>query len=100
MVQYAVLAWSHKQANLAEYTDNIRILEQLQSSAWVNGEQGSSLIDIYQAYRAVTHRLVLQEQSPLIQQTQLSTLFASYQLLEKKSHVETLWQEWVCDSPA
>jgi [glutamine synthetase] adenylyltransferase / [glutamine synthetase]-adenylyl-L-tyrosine phosphorylase len=100
MVQYAVLAWSHKQANLAEYTDNIRILEQLQSSACVNGEQGSSLIDIYQAYRAVTHRLALQEQSPLIQQTQLSTLFASYQLLKKKSHVEALWQEWVCDSPA
>jgi glutamate-ammonia-ligase adenylyltransferase len=100
MVQYAVLAWSHKQANLAEYTDNIRILEQLQSSACVNGEQGSSLIDIYQAYRAVTHRLALQEQSPLIQQTQLSTLLANYQLLEKKSLVETLWQEWVCDSPA
>ena len=97
MVQYAVLAWSHKQASLAEYTDNIRILEQLQSSVCMDPEEGASLIDIYQAYRAVTHRLALQEQSPLIEQTQLSALFASYQLLEKKACVETLWQKWVCD---
>jgi glutamate-ammonia-ligase adenylyltransferase len=97
MVQYAVLAWSHKQPNLAEYTDNIRILEQLQSSACVDSDQGSSLIDIYQTYRAVTHRLALQEQSPLLRQSQLSSLFADYQLLEKKSLVEGLWQNWVCN---
>ena len=97
MVQYAVLAWSYKQAGLAEYTDNIRILEQLQSSEIVSRDQGASLIDIYQAYRAVTHRLALQEESPLLQQEQLFMLFADYQLLEKKSLVEMLWQEWVCD---
>jgi hypothetical protein len=63
----------------------------------MDSEEGASLIDIYQAYRAVTHRLALQEQSPLIEQAQLSALFAGYQLLEKKACVETLWQKWVCD---
>nr|WP_235015437.1 bifunctional [glutamate--ammonia ligase]-adenylyl-L-tyrosine phosphorylase/[glutamate--ammonia-ligase] adenylyltransferase [Oceanicoccus sp. KOV_DT_Chl] len=59
MVQYAVLAWSHQYPALAVYTDNIRILEALNSAGLFNAAETEALIDAYKAYRAHVHRLSL-----------------------------------------
>ena len=62
LVQYAVLAWSHQYPILADYTDNIRILECLQQVGLFSGSGGQALIDAYKAYRARAHRLSLLQQ--------------------------------------
>jgi len=103
MVQYAVLVWACKYPALAQYTDNIRILECLQTVAADEGvdlselafSQANKLIDIYQSYRAVVHRLALQEQSSVINETQLRNEFAEYKLQECQRYVRQRWQEWM-----
>nr|MBX2859409.1 bifunctional [glutamate--ammonia ligase]-adenylyl-L-tyrosine phosphorylase/[glutamate--ammonia-ligase] adenylyltransferase [Cellvibrionaceae bacterium] len=60
MVQYAVLAWSHAKPGLASFTDNIRILENLEQSNKLSAEEVAQLIEAYKAFRSVGHRLALQ----------------------------------------
>ena len=62
MVQYAVLAWSCRYPELLRYTDNIRILDELQNAGLIAGEDVTSLQEAYKAYRAAAHRLALQNQ--------------------------------------
>jgi len=61
MVQYAVLAWSHCAPALLEWTDNIRILEALQKQGLVAEDAVEQLIEAYKTYRAMGHRLSLQQ---------------------------------------
>lgn len=61
MVQYAVLAWSHRFPALAVYTDNIRVLESLEREGLFSQRQSEALIDAYKAYRSQVHRLSLQQ---------------------------------------
>jgi glutamate-ammonia-ligase adenylyltransferase len=97
MVQYAVLAWAHQQPDLVEYTDNIRILQHLQTglhkgvpeNALVTADQALLLIEIYKSYREVGHRLALQKQSSLIANDQ----FVAYKLPKKRQQVQQLWQQ-------
>lgn len=62
MVQYAVLAWAHQQPALAEWTDNIRILESLQEHGFIEPEQAEQLVETYKSYRSYRHRLALQQE--------------------------------------
>ncbi|MDY0007035.1 MAG: bifunctional [glutamate--ammonia ligase]-adenylyl-L-tyrosine phosphorylase/[glutamate--ammonia-ligase] adenylyltransferase [Spongiibacteraceae bacterium] len=61
MVQYAVLAWSHKYPALAVWTDNIRILEALAQAGLLSPERSAALIEAYKVMRAQGHRLNLQQ---------------------------------------
>lgn len=63
MVQYAVIAWSHKYPALTVYTDNIRILETLGNQGLFEPAETKILIEAYKAYRAASHRLSLLEQA-------------------------------------
>ncbi len=63
MVQYAVLTWSHDYPELLRYTDNIRILEQLEQAGLLAVEDAELLREAYKAYRATAHRLSLQNQA-------------------------------------
>lgn len=92
MVQYAVLAWAHKKPGLSEHTDNIRILEALQSSDDSEFKDAALLIDIYQAYREVGHRLALQLQPSSLTEEQLQGQFANYALTVKQQQIQALWQ--------
>ncbi|MDO6746355.1 bifunctional [glutamate--ammonia ligase]-adenylyl-L-tyrosine phosphorylase/[glutamate--ammonia-ligase] adenylyltransferase [Gilvimarinus sp. 1_MG-2023] len=67
MVQYAVLAWAQKAPSLTRYTDNIRILETLESEALLTDQAVSQLIEAYKAYRSTGHRLALQRQEAVLQ---------------------------------
>ncbi len=61
MVQYAVLAWSHRQADLAHWPDNMRILECLGGGGLMPPEHAEALGQAYLAYRSAAHQLALQQ---------------------------------------
>jgi glutamate-ammonia-ligase adenylyltransferase len=83
MVQYAVLAWAHKQATLCEWTDNIRLLECLRDSDFIDASQANQLIEIYQSYRSHTHRLALQQNA--------SAAIEADCFVDERKQVKALW---------
>ncbi len=109
MVQYAVLAGANRQPELAQYTDNIRILQSLVSShvggnhladdqqigqLRIDAAMVDELIAIYKTYREVGHRLALQQQSSLLTSEQLEVQFAEYDLPQKRHQIEQWWHQW------
>ena len=62
MVQYAVLAWSHRVPELTRWSDNIRILETLAREGMFGQREAEALIEAYLAYRSAAHQLALQQQ--------------------------------------
>jgi [glutamine synthetase] adenylyltransferase / [glutamine synthetase]-adenylyl-L-tyrosine phosphorylase len=62
IVQYAVLAWSHRHPALAYWTDNIRILETLEQEGLLTVDAAQGLIAAYKSYRMAAHRLNLAQQ--------------------------------------
>ena len=61
MVQYAVLAWSHRVPELARWTDNVRILEALGLEGLFERQECEALTQAYLAYRSAAHQLSLQQ---------------------------------------
>ena len=59
VVQYLVLAWSHEYPVLAEYTDNIRILETAENLQLLPARMAQNLRTAYLALRSEWHRTVL-----------------------------------------
>ena len=59
MAQYAVLAWSGTNADLAHYSDNVRILEDAAKARCLSSDDASALIHAYLSERAESHRLAL-----------------------------------------
>jgi len=62
MVQYAVLAWSHREPGLARWSDNVRILETLGREGFFKQQECDALTQAYLAYRSAAHQLSLQQQ--------------------------------------
>jgi len=67
MVQYLVLAWSHKYPELMRFSDNVRQLEAAALVGLLDKEKAEKMIDTYTLYRARAHRLNLQQQGRVIQ---------------------------------
>jgi len=84
MVQYAVLRWAHKYPDLAEWTDNIRLLDTLGCHNLISGDATRRLADAYRAFRALYHRQTLQE---------LPGLIADEELAEQRDWVRLTWVE-------
>jgi glutamate-ammonia-ligase adenylyltransferase len=61
MVQYAVLAWSHRTPELTDWSDNIRILETLSRHGLFTEQESRELVDAYISYRSAAHQLSLQQ---------------------------------------
>ncbi|NND67787.1 MAG: bifunctional glutamine synthetase adenylyltransferase/deadenyltransferase, partial [Halioglobus sp.] len=91
MVQYAVLAWSHREPELARWSDNVRILETLGRKGLFEQQECEALTEAYLAYRSAAHQLSLQQQPGVVpadrfaaQRAQVSDkwrqLFAPYPL--------------------
>jgi glutamate-ammonia-ligase adenylyltransferase len=59
MVQYLVLAWAHEYPALAEYTDNIRILETAERLELLPAQMAQNLREAYLGLRSEWHRTVL-----------------------------------------
>ena len=63
MAQYAVLAWSGSNPDLAHYSDNVRILEDAARTSCLSSDDATALIQAYLHERAESHRLALANQS-------------------------------------
>ena len=66
MVQYAVLAWSHRVPELARWSDNVRILETLGREGLFEQQECDALTGAYLAYRSAAHQLSLQQQPGIV----------------------------------
>ncbi|MEZ5502781.1 MAG: bifunctional [glutamate--ammonia ligase]-adenylyl-L-tyrosine phosphorylase/[glutamate--ammonia-ligase] adenylyltransferase [Halioglobus sp.] len=66
MVQYAVLAWSHRVPELARWSDNVRILETLGREGLFERQECEALTQAYLAYRSAAHQLSLQQQPGVV----------------------------------
>jgi glutamate-ammonia-ligase adenylyltransferase len=66
MVQYAVLAWSHRVPELARWSDNVRILETLGREGLFEQQECDALTGAYLAYRSAVHQLSLQQQPGVV----------------------------------
>jgi glutamate-ammonia-ligase adenylyltransferase len=66
MVQYAVLAWSHHTPELADWSDNIRILETLSRHGLFSEQDSQALVGAYIAYRSAAHQLSLQQEPDIV----------------------------------
>ena len=84
MVQYAVLAWSHRIPALARWSDNVRILEVLGREGLFDQRECDTLTEAYLAYRSAAHQLSLQQQPDLVPAERFS---------EMRAAVEAKWQQ-------
>lgn len=72
LVQYQVLAYSHLYPSLLTYTDNIRVLDAAEQEGLLSSDEAETLRESYKDYRAHGHRLTLQEQSNVIDETTIA----------------------------
>jgi len=84
MVQYLVLRWAAQYPVLADWTDNIRLLETLARFDLLPGTAAVDLTDAYKALRAAYHRRSLQEQP---------TYIPDDQLVRPREQVRAWWRE-------
>ncbi len=84
MVQYAVLAWSHRVPELALWSDNVRILDTLGREGLFEPQECEALTQAYLAYRSAAHQLSLQQQPGTVPQGSF---------LEARAAVSNKWRE-------
>ena len=84
MVQYAALAWSETHPPLLRWTDNIRILEELEHEKLMPAEDASLLREAYKAYRSAAHRQALQKDPGVIPGDQFA---------DERRQVMRIWRE-------
>jgi len=86
IVQFSVLAWSHEHANLLQWTDNIRILEQLVISKLISAEQAEQLMEAYRVLRGRGHRRTLLGEA---------TLLGANELLNERELIQQAWKKFL-----
>lgn len=84
IVQYSVLRWAAEHPDLADWTDNIRLLDALRRHQLLPGDSAAELTETYKTLRAAYHRSALQEQPKTI---------ADDQLLGERNRIIALWEE-------
>jgi glutamate-ammonia-ligase adenylyltransferase len=83
MVQYLVLRWASDYPDLADWTDNIRLLATLSRRALLPAGAGDDLTSAYKSLRAAYHRSALQDEP---------TTVPDHRLVEERQRVQGLWQ--------
>lgn len=84
MVQYAVLAGAVGYPGLLRYTDNIRLLDELERGGQFTTQQAATLADAYRHYRELVHRLALQARATVVPDQEVQTTAAA---------VTSVWNE-------
>ncbi|QBF28884.1 bifunctional [glutamate--ammonia ligase]-adenylyl-L-tyrosine phosphorylase/[glutamate--ammonia-ligase] adenylyltransferase [Pseudomonas tructae] len=84
MVQYAALAWSHDHPALLRWTDNIRILEELEQAGLMPASDAVLLREVYKAFRSAAHRQALQKQAGVI---------GADQFVQERQEVRRIWSQ-------
>ncbi len=85
LTQYAVLSMAAQHPELADWSDNVRILESLQSCGVMSAEDAEGLTEAYKILRSATHRLALQQQKNIV---------GADEFLPERRLVKALWQRW------
>ena len=86
MVQFAVLAWSHKSEQLVLWTDTVRLLETMSNTDVISEQQAQQLIEAYKIFRSAAHDLQLQNQPAEV----LLSKFT-----EQREAVQSCWQSFL-----
>jgi glutamate-ammonia-ligase adenylyltransferase len=89
LVQYLVLLNAGEHSAVIHYPDNIRQLGTLGATACLEETDVVRLQNIYKAYRACLHRLLLDEQAPLLPQSEF---------VAERAYVGDLWQRVLAPS--
>ena len=84
IVQYLVLAYAHKYPQLTEYTDNIRLLDIIESHSLLPQKDCVVLRDTYCEIRFLQHQQVLQNRTGQV---------GFEQLQEQRQQVQSIWQQ-------
>ena len=84
MVQFGVLASAAFQPGLIIYTDNVRLLAELEKAGFFTKAQAELLTKAYCTYRDTVHRLVLQGETVLINAEEVAEL---------SQEVTRVWQD-------
>jgi len=82
MVQYAALAWSHDHPALLRWTDNIRLLEELEQAGLMPAGDAALLREAYKTFRSASHRQALQKQAGVVDASQFA---------EARREVRRIW---------
>ena len=86
LVQYLVLSKSHEHVALLQWTDNVRLLQTLIETGIMEDYQAYFLKEAYLTYRAVVHRLSLQEKPALVSEGRFRSL---------RENVATIWKHFL-----
>jgi glutamate-ammonia-ligase adenylyltransferase len=92
MVQYGVLAWSHDQPELLEFSDNINLLECFGRTERLSHNDASLLIEAYRHYRNTAHKQTLLGEPAVVD---IKTQFAGEgtTLDEYRQQVIIIWEK-------
>jgi len=66
IVQYMVLRWASQYPSLMQWTDNIRLLEQLAEDSLITEDEAKILEENYRVYRRRAYHLSLQNQKAVV----------------------------------
>ena len=88
MVQFGVLAWSHKIERLVQWTDTVRLLEAMANTEVMSEHQAQKLIDAYKIFRSAAHELQLQNQPAEVLLSEFT---------EQREAVGLCWQSFLSD---
>ncbi len=86
IVQYCVLRFAHLYPNLIQFTDNGRQIDALLQLGIINESKADLLIHAYRSYRAMVHRLTLQDKAAITD---------SSQFMVYRRGVSHLWEIWI-----
>jgi glutamate-ammonia-ligase adenylyltransferase len=86
MVQFAVLAWSHKFEQLVQWTDTVRLLETMSNTEVISAHQAQQLIEAYKIFRSAAHDLQLQNRPAEVMLSEFT---------EQREAVQLCWQSFL-----
>lgn len=88
LVQYGVLRWARSLGEAIVCTDNVRLLEGIETCGVATPEQAAFLADAYRAYRSRVHELDLQA---------LPSSVSGDEFGDTRAKVRAMWHEWMDD---
>ena len=77
LVQYNILLFAAEYDGLIDYSDNIRMLEQLSNSGFIVQSDAETLIEAYRCFRAAGHKLAIKQKKAMVKNTEFTQLRAA-----------------------
>lgn len=82
IVQFGILARAAQNPALTTYTDNVRLLDGLEADGFMSKNRAETLKAAYCTYRDYGHKLVLQGERAIIDETEIAVI---------KTQIEQIW---------